>query len=417
MSEVQSIFRTGPAEGRPLMVRARSADDDELAGEFEIDYQAEQLLQGLARSTLVDGAAPHIRGRIRELADARSVAAGKRTSVSSSLGRRMSSELKAFEGMILRAANLVFATTNSYAVDRLIEERGFFDWSIVEEAGKATGGELLSPLLLSHRRLMIGDHKQLPPFNIDKIAKLLALTASVKHAVLLVDGLISRTLRDQGIDEIFHEVEADEDDFGRICADTLSVLTLFELVVEAEFKRLKAGRPGRPIARRLTEQYRMHPAIARIVSECFYDGELLTNPQKEKKFLTTPPPIVSIDDSRMPEFPIVFVDLPYSREEAPGGRSGDRAPPWSNPDEAAAAVAALELLRLRDPETPTSLAVLSPYRQQVKLLRQSIARHTDGSLAHIKNFTPAIEAQEFCGTVELVSGRRSRCGAHFPRAQ
>jgi hypothetical protein len=334
MSEVQAIFRTGPAEGRPLMVRARSADDDESAGEFEIAYQAELLLQGLARSTLVDGAAPHIRSRIRGLADARSVASGKRTSVSSSLGRRMSSELKAFEGMILRAANLVFATTNSYAVDRLIEERGFFDWSIVEEAGKATGGELLSPLLLSHRRLMIGDHKQLPPFDIDKIAKLLASTASVKHAVMLVDGLISRTLRDQGIDEIFREVEADEadeDDFGRTCADTLSVLTLFESVVEAEFKRLKAGRPGRPIARRLTEQYRMHPAIARIVSECFYDGELLTNPQKEKKFLTTPPPIVSIDDSRMPEFPIVFVDLPYSREEPPGGQSGDRAPRTRQP--------------------------------------------------------------------------------------
>ena len=47
--------------------------------------------------------------------------------------------------MILRAANLVFATTNSAAVERLLEERSLFDWTIVEEAGKATGGELLSP--------------------------------------------------------------------------------------------------------------------------------------------------------------------------------------------------------------------------------------------------------------------------------
>ncbi len=48
--------------------------------------------------------------------------------------------------MILRAANLVFATTNSYAVERLIEERGLFDWTIVEEAGKATGlGRVLAP--------------------------------------------------------------------------------------------------------------------------------------------------------------------------------------------------------------------------------------------------------------------------------
>jgi hypothetical protein len=34
-----------------------------------------------------------------------------------------------------------------------LSERSLFDWSIVEEAGKAAGGELLSPMLLSHRRL------------------------------------------------------------------------------------------------------------------------------------------------------------------------------------------------------------------------------------------------------------------------
>ena len=80
---------------------------------------------------------------------------------------------RAFEGLILRAANVVFATTNSGEIERLIDERGQFDWSIVEEAGKATGSELLSPLLLSHRRLMIGDHKQLPPYRSDEMKKLL----------------------------------------------------------------------------------------------------------------------------------------------------------------------------------------------------------------------------------------------------
>jgi superfamily I DNA and/or RNA helicase len=279
-----------------------------------------------------------------------------------------------------------------------------FDWSIVEEAGKATGGELLSPLLLSHRRLMIGDHKQLPPFDMEKIFKLLASTERVKDAVLLVDDLISRYLRDQGIDDVFREVADGGDGFGRACADTLSVVTLFESLVEGELKRQKIGRSGRPIARRLTEQYRMHPAIARIVSSCFYDGELLTNPDKERKFLTTLPPFASIETKRLPENPIVFIDLPYSREEGPGGRAGDRAPPWSNPDEATAVVAALELLRVRDAEVPASLAVLSPYRQQVSLLRQRIERQIDGSLAHVKNFTPAVEANEFCGTVDSFQG-------------
>jgi len=98
--------------------------------------------------------------------------------------------------MILRAANLVFATTNSAAIERLIDEGSLFDWTIVEEAGKATGGELISPLLLSNRRLMIGDHKQLPPYGVDKIAPLLGKVTDVKNALKLCEELISRHLKD-----------------------------------------------------------------------------------------------------------------------------------------------------------------------------------------------------------------------------
>jgi AAA domain-containing protein len=405
MSEVQLIFRGVPADHRPVMVRARPIDDDESAGEFEIDVQAERLLQTLAESELVSEARPHLCERVRELADARVVASRSRYGVGSTLGRRMSAELRAFEGMILRAANLVFATTNSYAVERLIDERGLFDWTIIEEAGKATGGELLSPLLLSHRRLMIGDHKQLPPFDVDRISKLLASTEKVREAVLLVDDLISRYLKDPSLDEFFREVEAGGEDFGRACADTLTTLTLFESIVEKELARQKrTGNKGRAIARRLTEQYRMHPAIARIVSRCFYDGELTTNRKKEEKFLSSALPFLSTDPKRLPEYPILFIDLPYSREEAPGGRSGDRPPPWSNLDEAKAAVDALSLLRVRNPEVPASLAVLSPYRQQVGLLRQRIARELDGRLSAIKAFVPAVDANEFCGTVDSFQG-------------
>ncbi len=405
MSEVQSIFRGMDTDARPLMVRARSADDDESAGELEIDIQADRLLQTLADSELVGQAAFHIRDRIRELADARAVSGRQRRTPGGTLGRRASAELRAFEGMILRAANLVFATTNSYAIERLIDERGLFDWTIVEEAGKATGGELLSPLLLSHRRLMIGDHRQLPPFDVDKISKLLAATENVKQVVLLVDDLVSRYLRDQGIDEMLREIEAAEndEDFGRACADTLEILVLFETFVERELTRQKASGKGRPIARRLNEQYRMHPAIARIVSDCFYDGDLITNPKKERTFLTGTCPIVPLDTKRLPDSPVVFIDMPFSRAEEPGGRAGDRAPPWSNPQEANAVVEALRLLRVRQSERP-SLAVLSPYWQQVKTLKHRIERNIDGPLSHLKQFGAAIDAAEFCGTVDSFQG-------------
>jgi hypothetical protein len=184
----------------------------------------------------------------------------------------------------------------------------------------------------------------------------------------------------------------------------MSILTLFETFVERELARQKRTNKGPNIARRLTEQYRMHPAIARIVSACFYDEGLSTNPKTEKNFLTTAPPFTSADAKRLPEMPIVFVDMPYAREEKPGGRSGDRAPPWSNPDEAEAVIKVLELLRARGSAIPPSLAVLSPYVQQINAIRQQISRRRDGVLAHLEGFSAAIDTNEFCGTVHSFQG-------------
>ncbi|WP_252405707.1 AAA domain-containing protein, partial [Escherichia coli] len=52
---------------------------------------------------------------------------------------------------MLRSANLVFSTTNSSDLEKLISSSSDFDWSIVEEAGRATGTELIAPMILSHR--------------------------------------------------------------------------------------------------------------------------------------------------------------------------------------------------------------------------------------------------------------------------
>lgn len=403
MDEVQSVFDDVAAEEQPLIVRARSLDDDDSVGEFEIDYQADKLLQDLAASDLAEEASEHLRSRIIALADARS-GAGKEDSDTSRNVRRISAEVRALEGIILRAANFVFATTNSAAVERLIEERGLFDWSIIEEAGKATGGELLSPLLLSNRRLMIGDHKQLPPFDLDKLSKLLSLTDNVRQTVLLVDDLISRYLRDPGVDDVFREVETAGDAFGSACADTMLIVTLFETWVEREFLRQRRARKGAPIARRLSEQYRMHPAIARIVSECFYDGGLSTNSKKAKSFFETPSPVISSNPRVIPDLPIVFIDIPFGREEAPGGRSTDQEPPWSNRLEIVASIKVLESLRVRAGAPIPSLAVLSPYLQQVNGIRNRLERNRDCRLAHLSGFKPAIGEGEFCGTVDSFQG-------------
>jgi AAA domain len=38
-------------------------------------------------------------------------------------------------------------------------------WAIIEEAGKAHGFDLALPLQTGHRWVLIGDHKQLPPYR------------------------------------------------------------------------------------------------------------------------------------------------------------------------------------------------------------------------------------------------------------
>jgi hypothetical protein len=395
MDEVRGVFKT-----EPMMIRARSADDDAQDDGLGLDEQAAKHLKALSASPLATAAPAALKVRLDRLTKA-IVATSDGKAVQSS---RVSAETRAFHAMILRAANLVFATTNSSAVERLIDEGSLFDWSIIEEAGKATGGELVSPLLLSNRRLMIGDHKQLPPYGVDKIIPLLSEVKDVKDALGLIEDLISRHLRDEAIEDLFDEVDASTD-FGVLCADALRLLTLFETFVEKEFERQKATKKGMPIARRLTEQRRMHPAIAKIVSDCFYQRELKTNRKKETLYRSQAP-IVGQWSSSQQFKPITFIDLPYVRMEPQCGCK-DRRPPWNNPKEVEALVTALSKLdvvgKVNESGKPPTLAILSPYREQVKLIRNKLTQ-AEGSLRNLKQFDAAFADGEHCGTVDSFQG-------------
>jgi hypothetical protein len=82
MNEVQPIFEDVAIDKRLLMVRARSADDDESASELEIDIQANRLLQILARSEMVAEASSHLAAKNGALASARSGSGRSRSGTS-----------------------------------------------------------------------------------------------------------------------------------------------------------------------------------------------------------------------------------------------------------------------------------------------------------------------------------------------
>lgn len=129
------------------------------------------------------------------------------------------------------------------------------------------------------------------------------------------------------------------------------------------FQRLEeAGQP----TYMLNEQYRMHPKISHFPRHIFYGGALLDGPN-----VTHPDygnPMRDIICRAVPTFsPLMILDLD-SKEE----RGGTSLSNWS---EAKLVVHLYEQLKVisRGLSTSTKVAVITPYAQQCKLLRQSFS--------------------------------------------
>lgn len=403
MDELAGVLRVNDSSG-PLVVRSSKRDAIEVPSQFDIGEQTRRLVRRLAASPLAKEVPTRLQRSLSDLAkaaDPSQSAGGKTAAV---VGRSAEQSLRTFEGVVARAANVVFATTNSGELERLIDERGQFDWAIVEEAAKATGSELVSPLLLSHRRLMIGDHKQLPAFASDQLKQLLAQPDRIHEAMTLGEEFVGRSLRDATTEELLEDIAEDKSQLPALCSEALRLLTFFESAIEAEFKRQAKGRGGRPIAKKLTAQHRMHPSIAELVSNCFY-GDLKTDPACERRFAVEPRPFTSADESRLPLAPIVVIDMPYV-QSTPNQKQGDQYPAWHNPAEVRAAIEALGLLRSvpqNANEEPT-LAILSPYGRQRRALDEAISDELNKKLSHLKMFRSPSSNGQWCHTVDSFQG-------------
>ncbi|XP_031111945.1 probable helicase MAGATAMA 3 [Ipomoea triloba] len=130
------------------------------------------------------------------------------------------------------------------------------------------------------------------------------------------------------------------------------------------FKRLqKAGYP----VQMLKTQYRMHPEIRNFPSREFYDEALEDGPDVEEQTKRAWHNYRCFG-------PFCFFDIHEGKESQPSG-SGS----WVNVDEVEFVLAIYRELVTRYPELKSSskLAIISPYRHQVKLIRQKF-RETFG---------------------------------------
>jgi senataxin len=127
------------------------------------------------------------------------------------------------------------------------------------------------------------------------------------------------------------------------------------------FQRLEEA--GQPVYM-LNEQYRMHPKISHFPRHIFYGGALMDGPNVIQPDYGDP--LRSIICRNIPTFsPLMILDLD-SKEER-GGTS------LSNLSEAKLAVYLYEQLKVvsRGLSTSSKVAVITPYAQQMKLLRRS----------------------------------------------
>ena len=193
----------------------------------------------------------------------------------------------------------------------------------MDEASKATATEALVPFVRAKKWVLVGDRRQLPPF---------------------LDDALTRP-------EIADQFDLDLDELPR---------TLFDRLAD-----------GLPHAARtmLRTQHRMVQPIGDLVSECFYDGQLLsaTRPEHPDLDLALEAPVTWVDTSSLP-----------SHHERSAGAEGLS---FVNRAEASLIVERLKRLEFIAESKkwseihgrPLSALVLTGYRPQVTAIRQSIA--------------------------------------------
>lgn len=159
-----------------------------------------------------------------------------------------------------RSGCVVLGTIGGFFSDNDIRKiEGYydkFDAVIVEEAGRATLAETLVPLeraASSGKVVLVGDHKQLPPYGIDE--------TQIEETI---EELKKYMYKEDRLSEIFSP--------GKIREFKVSPF-------ETLWKYGRALKDG--VHRHfLAVNRRSHPAIAKLVSELFYDGRIVADPQK-----------------------------------------------------------------------------------------------------------------------------------------
>lgn len=288
-----------------------------------------------------------------------------------------------FTELVRRSANFVYCTSTAQDLLDLARSNQTFDWSIIEEAGKAHGFDLVLPLQTGHRWLLIGDQNQLPPYR-------------QPDFLWALDHLTEICGTDPDLRRFWEAL----DDKPGFVSNAKSWLFFFRELYRTAERRINPA--ATPLVGMLTEQHRMHPYIGDMISYAFYDGRLKNG--TVDAFTSSPMARVShqfIVPSSIVGHSIVWIDVERDLEW-PRGAVG-----WGeqrNPLEAVAVQRILQALEARAGHE--TLAVLTPYRLQIRELRQTLQiRPTWATMPEGRNVVYADRPGVF--TVDSFQGRQA----------
>ena len=225
-----------------------------------------------------------------------------------------------------------------------------YDYVIIDEAARANPLDIMIPMMLGTKVILIGDHKQLPHY--------------------IESNYVNRFKNERD-----KYAEFDE---------KLLTKSLFQIIYENLELAYKEGRIKFKRTIRIDEQHRMNPAIGNFISETFYDGEI-QNGEKTVNHVND----YGVFDKKN----VVWLNVPqFSGRENSIGASLEREA------EATRIIKVVEELVKKNSNRKLDLGIISFYKGQVELIRAKLKESFPEGL-----FTNRID--EMCNTVDSYQGK------------
>lgn len=218
-----------------------------------------------------------------------------------------------FEEFLAKTRTVVAATCVGVGQTKIRIDNASFDWVIIDEAARCSASELAVPVRLGQRVLMVGDHLQLKP------------------------------MLDQAVMDIL------EDEMSEVDPKALT---------KSDFERAFVSPFGRENGRTFKEQYRMDPAICRLVSTVFYNPHDVVLDTSDRR---SPNPAFHALPSPL-DTPAIWVDTSEAADQAEVAAEWNKHS-FHNPAEVRAALRILEQIA----ESPALVTSLDAERDETPI--------------------------------------------------